>query len=428
MNNVFHKKFGEEVLVNERLRTMILACVFFIGTLGAGVLLLFFSNDGYDELLTSSLLRIFFFQLSLFMFEIMALLYIIRRINKNVQNIPIAGQYVNVAIEMMAPAIILFLLSQHYHTPARVLHSPIVNIYFVLIILSTLRLNFRISFFAGVLAASGYLFLSLHLISITKGGNEGSDFRNEYVIAIAKSVGLLVSGTGAAFVARQIRLGINRSVKVAEEANKVVNLFGQQISKEIVDEMLQNDGSVKSKMMKVCIMFIDIRNFTKFVMDKSPVEIVKYQNAFFSMVVNCVTRHHGIVNQFLGDGCMVTFGAPTPLRNPSQHAVDAAMEIQKELNKEIGKGNIPLTRIGIGIHTGDAVTGNIGNSERQQYSITGNVVILASRIEQLNKEFNSQFLVSADVIKSIDSSINSELMGAVNIKGWSEPVPVYKLA
>ena len=125
---------------------------------------------------------------------------------------------------------------------------------------------------------------------------------------------------------------------------------------------------------------------------------------------------------------MVTFGAPSPLSNPSQHAVNAAMEIQKELNKEISKGNIPLTRIGIGIHTGDAVTGNIGNSERQQYSITGNVVILASRIEQLNKEFDSQFLVSGDVVKSIDKSIASELMGAVNIKGWSQPVPVYKLA
>jgi len=175
-------------------------------------------------------------------------------------------------------------------------------------------------------------------------------------------------------------------------------------------------------------MFIDIRNFTKFVVDKSPVEIVKYQNAFFSIVVNAVTKHHGIVNQFLGDGCMVTFGAPAPLINPSQNAVDAAMEIQKELNKEISKGNIPLTRIGIGIHTGEAVTGNIGNKERQQYSITGNVVILASRIEQLNKEFNSQFLVSADVAKSIDNSVRSELMGSVNIKGWSEPVPIYKLA
>lgn len=98
------------------------------------------------------------------------------------------------------------------------------------------------------------------------------------------------------------------------------------------------------------------------------------------------------------------------------------------MNREIAKGNIPLTRIGIGIHTGDAVTGNVGNYERQQYSITGNVVILALRIEQLNKKFDTQFLVSGDVINSIGRSISSELMGDILLKGWSEPVPIYKLA
>jgi len=428
MNNVFHKKFEEEFLVSEKLRTTILACIFLVATIGAAVLIYFFSNDGSDELQRSSMVRIFFFQLSLLSFEILALLYITRRIRKGILTIPLAGQYLNVAIEMIAPAVILFLLSQQYQSPGKVLHSPLVNVYFIFIILSTLRLNFRISLFAGMLAAAGFLSLSFYLIGITERMSNGENFRNEYIMSIAKSVGLLVSGVGAAFVARQIRLGINRSLKVAEEANKVVNLFGQQISKEIVDEMLQNEGAIKSKMMNVCIMFIDIRNFTKFVMDKSPVEIVKYQNAFFSIVVNAVTKHHGIVNQFLGDGCMITFGAPTPLKNPSQHAVNAAIELRKELNKEISKGNIPLTNIGIGIHTGDAVTGNIGNDDRQQYSITGNVVILASRIEQLNKKFNSQFLASGDVIKLIDKTINSELMGDILLKGWSEPVPIYKLA
>ena len=106
----------------------------------------------------------------------------------------------------------------------------------------------------------------------------------------------------------------------------------------------------------------------------------------------------------------------------------ATLQIELVLKEQIQKENIAPTSIGIGIHIGDAVTGNIGTNERQQYSITGSVVILAARIEQLNKEFNSQFLVSGEVIKSIDRSISSELMGAVNIKGWSEPVPVYKLA
>ena len=427
MNTVFHKRFEEEFLVSEKLRTKILVCVFSIAATGAAILLFFFSNDGSEEMQRSAMWRIFLFQLSLLTFEILALLYITRRIKKGILTIPVAGQYLNVAIEMMAPAAILFLLSQQYQSPGKVHHSPLVNIYFIFIILSTLRLNFKISLFSGTLAASGFLFISFYLIGETEAMT-GTNLSNEYIMAVAKSIGLLVSGVGAAFVAKQIRTGINRSLKVAEEANKVVNLFGQQVSREVVDEMLQSNGIVKSKMMNVCIMFIDIRNFTKFVLDKSPTEIVSYQNAFFSIVVNAVSKHHGIVNQFLGDGCMVTFGAPTPLENPSQHAVNAALEIRKELNREISNGNIPLTNIGIGIHTGDAVTGNIGNHERQQYSITGNVVILASRIEQLNKKFDTQFLVSEEVVRSIDKTISSELMGAVNIKGWTAPVAVYKLA
>jgi adenylate cyclase len=241
---------------------------------------------------------------------------------------------------------------------------------------------------------------------------------------------LFLSGIGAAFVARQIRKTIDRSLAAAEAGNKIVNLFGQQISKEIVDEMLESEGSLQSKMMKVCVMFVDIRNFTKHVANKTPAEIVEYQNAFFKIVINAVTKYNGIINQFLGDGCMITFGAPVVLKNPAQHAVNAAVEIHRELNEQIQNGNIPPTNIGIGIHVGDAVTGNIGTIERQQYSITGSVVILAARIEQLNKDYYSQILVSEDVIHQMEHTIPSEtkFLGKVDLKGWHHPLGIYKIA
>src|SRR6478672_10449962 len=166
------------------------------------------------------------------------------------------------------------------------------------------------------------------------------------MVASARSMVLFLSGIGAAFVARQIRITIDRSLAAAEAGNKIVNLFGQQISKEIVHEMLESEGSLQSKLMKVCVMFIDIRNFTKHVAGKSPAEIVEYQNTFFKIVINTVTKHNGIINQFLGDGCMVTFGAPVTLENPAHNAVNAAIEIHQQLNIEIEKGNIAPTNIG----------------------------------------------------------------------------------
>jgi len=160
----------------------------------------------------------------------------------------------------------------------------------------------------------------------------------------------------------------------------------------------------------------------------APEEIVAYQNAFFAIVIEIVARHGGIINQFLGDGCMVTFGAPVPIENQCEHAISAAREILETIDARVALNLIPKTSIGIGIHVGDAVTGNIGTSIRQQYSITGNVVIIAARIEQLNKEFKSQILTSAEVIQEVSLTSIAQHLGGVVLKGLSDPVGIYKLA
>jgi adenylate cyclase len=120
-------------------------------------------------------------------------------------------------------------------------------------------------------------------------------------------------------------------------------------------------------------MFMDIRNFTALVEHRTPEEIVALQNEVFGTAVEVINRHHGVINQFLGDGFMATFGAPLSAGNDCANALAAARELVARIR----------VRIGIGLHAGDAVTGNVGSAERKQYSVTGNVVILASRIEQL---------------------------------------------
>lgn len=428
MKHIFNKRFEEEYLLSEQLRTSILVCVFTVAILVTTINLCVFRNTGTDELNRDSLKLIMFFQVCLFTFELLSLLYIKWKIKRNELSIPLTGQYLNALIEISMPALIILSLSHHYQSPVMILHSPVVYSYFLFIILSTLRLNLKISFVTGLFAGISFLFVSLYLL-----GNAGAGYTvktNDYVSCISKSVMLFVSGIAAAFVSKQIRKGIDRSLAAAEAGNKIVNLFGQQISREIVEEMIEGEGLLQSKLMRVCVMFVDIRNFTRHVAGKTPGEIVHYQNTFFAIVIKVVARHHGIINQFLGDGCMVTFGAPVVLRNPSKHAVDAAIELHEELTKEIEKGNIPPTNIGIGIHVGDAVTGNIGTTERQQYSITGSVVILAARIEQLNKDYYSQILISEDVKHQLDDQLPSDTkyLGNVELKGWHHPMGIYKIA
>jgi class 3 adenylate cyclase/tetratricopeptide (TPR) repeat protein len=227
-----------------------------------------------------------------------------------------------------------------------------------------------------------------------------------------------------------------------ESREKVLSMFGQQVSQEIVDELLAETSESKrildelspdmfeskSKRRYVCVMFLDIRNFTALVEKKEPEEIISFQNSVFGFMIEIINKHHGVINQFLGDGYMATFGAPASWGNDCQNAVNAAAEIVKKVNEKSEAGEIPPTRIGIGLHAGNVVTGNVGTSMRKQYSITGNTVILASRIEQLNKRFKSQLLISEEVLHNIclDDQI-PESLGEAKIKGREKPIKIFRL-
>jgi len=430
MKIFFNKRFEEEVLSSEKLRTTILICMMVFAVLYLMTNIAIGNVTALGKSEKGSMLLLLVFHFALLVFEMLALLRINYRIKKQQYSIQHFERYLNSFIEICSPGVIILILAKQYDSPMIILHSPIVYLYFIFIVLSTLRLDFKLSLFIGCMAAVSFFVLSMVLIRESRYENGNNTFNDEYIAAFAKSTVLLLCGVGAAFVAGRIRRTIDRSLTAAEDGNKIINLFGQQISKEIVEEMLESEGALKSKLMKVCVMFVDIRNFTNHVADKTPAEIVAYQNAFFEIVIKAVTKHQGIINQFLGDGCMVTFGAPVVLKNAAHNAVKSAMEIHKELKEQIQIGGIARTSIGIGIHIGDAVTGNIGTNERQQYSITGSVVILAARIEQLNKDYNSQILISEDVVQDISHSLPSDstFLGKIDLKGWHHPLGIYRIA
>jgi adenylate cyclase len=149
----------------------------------------------------------------------------------------------------------------------------------------------------------------------------------------------------------------------------------------------------------------------------------------FGEAIDVVNRHRGIINQFLGDGFMATFGAPLATGDDCRNALAAARELVARVAELSASGRIPSTRIGVGMHAGEAVTGNVGSALRKQYSITGNVVILASRIEQLNKKYDSQILVSGEVLKAGgDQAGGAVPLGPIRLRGRDEPIELYRLA
>ena len=134
-------------------------------------------------------------------------------------------------------------------------------------------------------------------------------------------------------------------------------------------------------------MFLDIRNFSNFAANVPPAAVMAYLNKLFDFMIDIVNQHQGIINKFLGGGFMAVFGAPIDDARQCVHAVDASREILQRLDQLNAAGEIHPTRIGIGLHMGEAVTGNVGSNQRKEYTIIGDIVNLASRLKQATKEF-----------------------------------------
>lgn len=345
------------------------------------------------------------------------------------QGLPEVGKFGNATAEISFISLTIYAISRDYSPPIVTLLTPLAWIYFYFIVLSTLRLNFYLSVYTGLVAAVEYFVLSR--VFLQRGGDSHlHQLLASQFTYFAKSFVIFSSGVAAGYVAMLIQKSIKVSIETLEHQNQIITLFGQQISREVVNEILKQTGSLQSSLREVTVMFIDIRGFTAYAEKRTPQEVVAYQNAFFGIIIEVVNQYKGI-NQFLGDGCMVTFGAPMALANSCENAVRAGLAIIEQMEERMSAGTLPPTQVGIGLHVGEAVTGNIGTDVRQQYSITGNVVILASRIEQLNKEYGSQMLVSAEVMRCIEQdtyALAGQPIGLVHVKGREEEIFLYQLA
>lgn len=227
-------------------------------------------------------------------------------------------------------------------------------------------------------------------------------------------------------IAHQELQSTQEKLLIAEK--KIKTLLDQQVSTAVAKELLSENFEGKIQRKSVCIMFLDIRGFTPFAESRKPEEIIQYQNEVFGFMIDSVYKHHGIINQFLGDGFMATFGAPVSSGNDSENALLAAKEIIWTVNEKSKNGSIHATRVGIGLHTGNVVAGNVGTDLRKQYSVTGNAVIIAARIEQLNKKYQSQLLISKEVYQELepDNQLKENFI-EVFVKGRKEPLQILKI-
>jgi adenylate cyclase len=336
---------------------------------------------------------------------------------------PEAPRYGNAFLETSLPTVMMWLLSGSVG-PEIALNSPLPMAYFLFICLSTLRLTASLSIFTGGVAAVEYVALGFYYLGHTA---DPTSYVSSPWTIFAKGVVLVVAGVVCGFVGTQIRQRLVAFLESMDERNRVVGMFGQYVSPAVVDELMSKPVQGAGEVRYVTIMFLDIRGFTSFAEHRTPEEVVAYLNTLFGMMISFVNANHGIINKFLGDGFMACFGAPLSDGRDTANAVRAAIEIAAAVERLSAEGVIAPTRIGIGLHAGTAVTGSVGSDERREYTIIGDTVNLASRVEQLTKQYGATLLVTDAVWQNVKADYQGRQLDPVTVRGRDEPVAIWAL-
>lgn len=325
-----------------------------------------------------------------------------------------------ITVEASIPFVCILIQSLHLQ-----LGKAYNNVYLIehipFMLLSILYLRFWLCFYASLIAILGRLLLLFIISFFTEVDKQ----------LLNESWGLteiLLSGFIMGTIALLLRKMIESALAVASEKTRLHDIFGRFVSKDVADQIVSKDLKIGGDNVNASVLFLDIRNFTHRSSTMAPEDAVAFLNQVFNFTVAEVEKAGGMVNKFLGDGFMAVFGAPLSLPNSCNSAVICAIGIFEKLQmfnvSRLGE-NVSL---GIGINYGPMVAGVMGTNTRKEYTVIGDIVNTASRIESLNKEFGTSLLISQSVYDNLDANLKDqfESMPPTMVKGKDQPISIYK--
>jgi adenylate cyclase len=247
------------------------------------------------------------------------------------------------------------------------------------------------------------------------------------VPVVSLQVGLL-SGYLLAFAERLTR----------EERDKarVKTMFKGYVSDSVVEMLLSSDRrlDLEGQSMHITVLFSDIRQFTTISEQLTPRETVEFLNAYLGRVVAVILQEGGRIDKFIGDAVMAEFGVPYPFKDHAHQALRAAVKIRaiaaefrESLRTRFPDRGLPEFHVGVGVHTGDAVVGNVGSEARMEYTAVGDTVNVASRLEGETKYLGCIIAASAETVREAGGRVETGIHETVRVKGRSEPVEVYEI-
>ncbi|OQA81650.1 MAG: Adenylate cyclase 1 [bacterium ADurb.Bin243] len=231
----------------------------------------------------------------------------------------------------------------------------------------------------------------------------------------------------------KLKYNFNLMIDGLTDREKLRETFGKYVSIEIAKHLIEtNKIDLGGEDINATVLFSDIRNFTSMSEKMTAREVVDFLNEYFSYISEPIIQNHGVINKFIGDAVMAIYSPHLGSENHVADAVKSAVGMREKLKEFNSSKKYGFeVRFGVGIHTGILVAGNIGTKSRLEYTVIGDTVNVASRIETENKSFGSDILVSESVIENLDndlkSSINTEKCPPISVKGKEKPVLLYKI-
>lgn len=371
---------------------------------------------------------------------------------------PVLVQYISVLVSVMLPAfIVLFVIIQrgHFHPGLTFVNSflqvTLVSsaIYFdnlvygaqyalssmpplayaLVIGVTAFRMRPAMGVFAGTLAAAQFVGLYA-LMRLTESGLSADVVEATpslgWPVMIMKVVLLLAMGIACSVTAIRLRDELQNFVLSAQTEMRLEKSLGRYVSSEVASQLVnQESGEIPTRGTEAVVMFGDIRDFTRYSNSHDPEQVASFLNQFFDRVNLAIEAEGGILNKFLGDGWLAVFGLFDELETANERATRAAIRILNECDQTLAAEGLG---IGIALNRGPVVAGEIGSTGRCEYTVIGNSVNIAARLEALNRKLGSRLLVTEDFAAALPIGlVEPSDRGQHDIRGIADPIQLIEL-
>ncbi|KKJ00530.1 hypothetical protein PROH_09395 [Prochlorothrix hollandica PCC 9006 = CALU 1027] len=266
-------------------------------------------------------------------------------------------------------------------------------------------------------------------------------------------LGVAVVGLGASWwlplvtpMATLLTVTLGVQLKERQEKRMLMYLFSQHVAPEMAQLIwdrrseIFDGGELQAQELEATVLFMDIRNFTTISEGSQPTQLLRWLNRYLEAMTDCIMNQGGVVDKYIGDAIMAVFGIPVPRQNQDEvrqdacNAITASLAMHRRLqllNQEFAQEGLPLVRFGIGIHTGRLVAGTVGSSRRLNYSVLGDTVNVAARIEALNKNQQEDnpfdLLISGRTFAYVRDRYDAKQLNAIKLKGKATATLIYAI-